>query len=76
MLRAATAAIVCLSLLTLAACDKRHDADESGTHTSADTVVTKREMQDTAVIRHDTTISTDTVHKRGDRPVDTDTVHK
>jgi hypothetical protein len=67
---------VCLALSALAACDKRGDRDDnvSGTRSSADTVVTSREMQDTAVIRHDTTISTDTVHKRGTRPVDTDTV--
>jgi hypothetical protein len=71
MMRTAAA---CLALLTLVACEKRHDTDETGARHSADTVVTKREMQDTAVISHDTTISTDTTHKRGTRPVDTDTV--
>ena len=69
-------AAVCLALLSVVACNKRHADDETGSRGSADTVVTKREMQDTAVIRHDTTISTDTTRKRGDRPVDTDTVKK
>jgi hypothetical protein len=72
------AAAACLALLALAACDKRNDNDnnpETGTTHSADTIVTKREMQDTAVVNYDTTVSTDTVHKRGTKPVDTDTVH-
>jgi hypothetical protein len=43
---------------------------------SADTVVTKREMRDTGIIRHDTTFSSDTIHKRGTRPVKTDTLKK
>jgi uncharacterized lipoprotein NlpE involved in copper resistance len=73
MSRAATL-IAILAPLTIAGCNRR--TDEAGTRGSADTVVTKREMQDTAVIRHDTTVSTDTVHKRGDHAVDTDTVHK
>ena len=75
------AAAACLVLLAITACNKRHDtnnanAPETGTAHSADTVVTKREMQDTAVVSYDTTVSTDTVHKRGTKPVDTDTVHK
>jgi hypothetical protein len=72
------AAAACLALLTLAACEKRNDHDntpETGTAHSADTIVTKREMQDTAVVNYDTTVSTDTVHKKGTKPVDTDTVH-
>ena len=48
---------------------------DTGTAHSADTIVTKREMQDTAVVNYDTTVSTDTVHKKGTKPVDTDTVH-
>jgi hypothetical protein len=73
MFRAAAAG---LTLLTIVACDKRNDADdiESGSRHSADTIVTQRQMQDTTVIRYDTTISTDTMRKRGTRPVDTDTV--
>ena len=74
------AAAACLALLALAACDKRNHTDndntpETGTAHSADTIVTKREMQDTAVVNYDTTVSTDTVHKKGTKPVDTDTVH-
>ena len=74
------AAAACLALFALTACDKRHDTNndntpETGTAHSADTIVTKREMQDTAVVSYDTTVSTDTVHKRGTKPVDTDTVH-
>lgn len=71
------AAVLSLALLTAVACNPRRGTDdETGNRSSADTVVTKREMQDTAVIRHDTTISTDTAHMRGQKPVDTDTVHK
>ena len=71
------AAAACLALFALTACDKRNDnPPESGTAHSADTIVTKREMQDTAVVNYDTTVSTDTTHKRGTKPVDTDTVHK
>ena len=73
------AAAACLALFALTACDKRNDANkdntpESGTAHSADTIVTKREMQDTAVVNYDTTVSTDTVHKKGTKPTDTDTV--
>lgn len=73
------AAAACLALFALTACDKRQDTNndtpETGTAHSADTIVTKREMQDTAVVNYDTTVSTDTVHKKGTKPVDTDTVH-
>jgi hypothetical protein len=69
-------ALACLALLTVAACEKRGDTDdiETGARHSADTIVTERQMQDTAVINYDTTVSVDTAHKRGTRPVDTDTV--
>ena len=70
------AAAACLALFALTACDKRNDSTpESGTAHSADTIVTKREMQDTAVVHYDTTVSTDTVHKKGTKPTDVDTVH-
>jgi hypothetical protein len=75
MLRAA--AVSCLVVLSLSACEKRagnSTTDETGSRTSADTLITKREMQDTAVVTHDTTVSTDTTKKKGDRPVDVDTV--
>ena len=56
------AAAACLALLALAACNKRNNANndnspETGTTHSADTIVTKREMQDTAVVSYDTTVS-------------------
>jgi hypothetical protein len=68
--------ILCLAVLPgLVACEsKREKADETGTRSSADTVVVEREMRDTAIIRHDTTITTDTTMKRGAKPVDVDTV--
>ena len=72
------AVAACLALLSLAACEKRNAGDndpETGSTHSADTIVTKREMQDTAVVNSDTTVSTDTVQKKGTKPVDTDTVH-
>jgi hypothetical protein len=64
-------------ILSVVACTKRTDR-ESGTAVrhSADTVVTKREMQDTGIIRHDTAIVNDTIHKRGTRAVKVDTVKK
>jgi hypothetical protein len=66
-----------IAVLTLAACNKPADRDSgSAIRHSADTIVSKREMQDTAIIRHDTTIVNDTTHRRGKRPVDTDTVKK
>lgn len=68
---------VAIVALSLAACTQRTDREpaSAGRH-SADTVVTKREMQDTGIIRHDTTIVNDTTHKRGTRAVKTDTVKK
>jgi hypothetical protein len=60
----------------LTACEAKRGDDDAATgmRGSADTVVTEREMRDTTIIRHDTSITTDTVRKRGTRPVDTDTV--
>jgi hypothetical protein len=52
------------------------DAATSGYKSSADTVVVKREVQDTAVVRHDTIIRSDTVKKRSGRTVKADTVRK
>jgi hypothetical protein len=63
--------------LALTGCTKRADREPANAERrSADTVVVKREMRDTGIIRHDTTISTDTIRKRGTRPVKTDTVKK
>ena len=64
-------------LLALGACQKRSaNSAENRPGASADTVVTQREMRDTTIVRHDTMVSTDTVHKRGTKPQKTDTVHK
>ena len=64
-------------IMGTAACEAKRDADadEAGTRTSADTVVTEREMRDTMIVRTDTTITKDTVRKQGTRPVDTDTIN-
>ena len=59
------------------ACERKRDADDNdvGSRSSADTVVTEREMRDTMIVRTDTTITKDTVRKQGKRPVDTDTIN-
>jgi hypothetical protein len=64
-------------LAVLAACQKPPDRDTgAGFRASSDTTVTKREMHDTTIVRHDTAISADTVRKRGKRAVKTDTIRK
>jgi hypothetical protein len=64
-------------ILSLVACTNRTDREpETAERHSADTVVTKREVQDTGIIRYDTAIVNDTIHKRGTRPVKVDTVKK
>jgi hypothetical protein len=74
MTRFLAAAVVVLSAV---ACNRPADREPANAvRHSADTVVTKREMRDTGIIRHDTTISSDTIHKRGTRPVKTDTLKK
>jgi hypothetical protein len=66
-----------IAVLSLVACTKPRDREPATAERhSADTVVTKREMQDTGIIRHDTAIVSDTIHKRGTRAVKTDTVKK
>ena len=68
---------VTIVAVSLVACTNRAERDTGAAERhSADTVVSKREMQDTAIIHHDTTITSDTVHKRGAHPVKTDTVKK
>jgi hypothetical protein len=69
-------AVALLAGVAMTACEAKRDTDndETGTRTSADTVVTEREMRDTMIVRTDTTITKDTVRKQGRRPVDTDTV--
>lgn len=64
-------------VLSAVACNRPADREPANAvRHSADTVVTKREMRDTGVIRHDTTVSSDTIHKHGTRPVKTDTLKK
>ena len=71
------AAVVAVSLVACTNRANRADRDTGAAERhSADTIVAKREMQDTAIVHHDTTISTDTVHKRGTHAVKTDTVKK
>ena len=57
---------------TLSGCKSREETSRMG----ADTVVTSRETQDTAVITHDTTIKVDTNIERGERTTRADTVKK
>ena len=67
----------CAMLAALAACQKPADRDTgAGYRAASDTTVTKREMHDTTIVHHDTSISVDTVRKRGTRPVKTDTIRK
>jgi hypothetical protein len=74
MTRVPVAIIVVLSAV---ACNRPADREPANAvRHSADTVVTKREMRDTGIIRHDTTISSDTIHKRGTRSVKADTLKK
>ena len=58
-----------LSLLTVAACESRPGADETGradTGMAADTVVTSERTQDTAIVTQDTSVDVDTTMKEGD----------
>ena len=62
-------------LVGVGACkDRDRDAADTGTRSAADTIVTEREVQDTTIIRHDTTVTTDTVRKAGGTVGDVDTV--
>jgi hypothetical protein len=72
-----TLVAACVTVALLGACEKR-PANDTGaaSRESADTMVTKREMRDTAIITHDTTVKSDTIHKRGTRPEKTDTIKK
>jgi hypothetical protein len=66
-----------ITIVSLVACTRRTDRETGAAERhSADTVVTKREMRDTGIIRHDTNIVNDTIHKRGKRAAKTDTVKK
>jgi hypothetical protein len=66
-----------LSLLTVAACESRPKADETGRATdAADTIVTSNETRDTAIVTADTSVDVDTTKKEGDKTVDQDTLQK
>jgi hypothetical protein len=70
----------CALVAVLAACERRANRAETETgdayRHSADTMVVNRQVQDTAIVRHDTTITTDTVKQRGGRTVKADTTKK
>jgi hypothetical protein len=70
------ASLVALTLVS--ACRERRadDTPTTGFRSSADTIVTKRQVEDTAVVQHDTIIRADTVKKRGARASKVDTVRK
>lgn len=55
----------CAFALTAAACSPRDRAEQAGdtSMSSADTLVTTREVEDTTVVRTDTTVRVDTVKK-------------
>jgi hypothetical protein len=58
-----------LSLLTIAACEARPGADETGradTGMAADTVITSERTQDTAIVTQDTAVDVDTAKREGD----------
>jgi hypothetical protein len=61
-------AIIALALaVAVAGCKQRGDVRGSGDTTirSADTSVSNQTVKDTAIVRSDTTVRTDTVHKMG-----------
>jgi hypothetical protein len=66
-----------LSLLTVAACESRPGADETGRAADgADTVVTSNETRDTTIVSSDTSVDVDTTTKEGDKTVERDTLQK
>lgn len=72
------ASLAVLSLLTLAACQSRPGADETGRASDAgemaDTTITTNETLDTTVVTKDTSVDVDTTTKEGEETVDKDTV--
>lgn len=70
-----------LSLLTVAACESRPGADETGRAgeagmEGADTVVTSDQTMDTTIMTADTAVDVDTVSKEGDETVRQDTLQR
>jgi hypothetical protein len=70
------ASLVALTLVFACRGRRADDTSTTGFRSSADTIVTKRQVEDTAVVRHDTMIRADTVKKRGARASKVDTVRK
>lgn len=62
------------ALAVLAGCQSREETGRAVD--GADTVVTTRQEQDTAIITTDTTVDVDTVRREGDQPVARDTVQR
>lgn len=70
------ASLVALTLVSACRARRADDTPTTGFRSSADTIVTKRQVEDTAVVRHDTIIRADTAKKRGVRASKVDTVRK
>jgi hypothetical protein len=65
-----------LSLLTVAACESKPRADETGrAQEGADTLVTTDQTVDTTVVTKDTAVDVDTATKEGDTTIK-DTLQK
>jgi hypothetical protein len=70
-----------LSLLTVAACESRPGADETGRAEDAgvdvaDTVVTSDQTLDTTIVTQDTSVEVDTISREGDQTVNRDTLQQ
>ncbi len=70
-----------LSLLTIAACQSRPGADETGRAEdtgmdTADTTITTDQTLDTTIVTSDTTVDVDTTKKEGDETVGRDTLQQ
>ena len=58
-------------VIGLAACESGETARDADTGMAVDTVVTQRTVQDTAIVRTDTSVTVDTSIIRGDAAPDT-----
>jgi hypothetical protein len=68
---------VALGVLALAGCSKNRENQTGQLGGAAtDTMVTTRQTQDTALIRHDTTVKVDTAVKHGTKATKVDTTKK
>ena len=57
--------VVGVAGVAVSGCRARDQNAADTTKVSADTTVTNRKVQDTTIVRHDTTIHTDTIKKMG-----------